>query len=444
MARVMNSQLPDTGPPSFFDRLFGLEKHEYVAVAWSFVYFFCVLSSYYMLRPVRETMAVESGVENVPWLFATTFVVMLIVAPLYGWVTSRFPRKQFLPWVYLFFVVNILLFWGGFSFAIGNELSFVWLGRAFFVWISVFNLFVVSVFWSFMADIYTRDQGRRLFGIISAGGSVGALVGPFATKFLVVPIGFQNLLPISAALLLFGVFCITRLRAWVVTEHPDETATTVASDKALGGSALGGFRQLIASKYLLSIASISVIASLMGTALYMFMTDLVGTAFTTPDERTEVFGLLDGATNVLSLVGQLFLVNRSVRRFGVGKTLAIMPLVSLIGFMVLAINPVFLVVAVLQALRRGIGFGLAKPTHVMLYSVVTPKEKYKAKNFIDTVVYRGGDLIGTLSVKFMWAMGISGIAVVMLPFAVVWVVIALWLGRDYLRRDKLGIGAEQI
>ncbi len=443
MARVMSTQSPDTGPPSFFDRLFSLEKHEYLAVAWSFVYFFCVLSSYYMLRPVRETMAVESGVENVPWLFASTFVVMLIVAPLYGWVTSHFPRKQFLPWVYLFFVVNILLFWGGFSFAIKNELSFVWLGRAFFVWISVFNLFVVSVFWSFMADIYTRDQGRRLFGIISVGGSVGALVGPFATKFLVVPIGFQNLLPISAALLLFGVFCITRLRAWVVTEHPDETATTVASDKALGGSALGGFRQLIASKYLLSIAVISVIASLMGTALYMFMTDLVGTAFTTPDERTEVFGLLDGATNVLSLVGQLFLVNRSVRRFGVGKTLAIMPLVSLIGFMVLAINPIFLVVAVLQALRRGIGFGLAKPTHVMLYSVVTPKEKYKAKNFIDTVVYRGGDLIGTLSVKFMWAMGISGIAVVMLPFAVVWVVIALWLGRDYLRRDKLGIGAEQ-
>ncbi len=444
MARVMNTQSPNAGPSSYFDRLFGLEKHEYVAVAWSFVYFFCVLSSYYMLRPVRETMAVESGVENVPWLFAATFVVMLAVAPLYGWVTSHFPRKRFLPWVYLFFVVNILLFWGGFSFAIGNELSFVWLGRAFFVWISVFNLFVVSVFWSFMADIYTRDQGRRLFGIISAGGSVGALIGPFATKFLVVPIGFQNLLPISAALLLFGVFCITRLRAWVVTEHPDESATTVASDKALGGSALCGFRQLIASKYLLSIASISVIASLMGTALYMFMTDLVGTAFTTPDERTEVFGLLDGATNILSLVGQLFLVNRSVRRFGVGKTLAIMPLLSLIGFMVLAINPVFLVVAVLQALRRGIGFGLAKPTHVMLYSVVTPKEKYKAKNFIDTVVYRGGDLIGTLSVKFMWAMGISGIAVVMLPFAVVWVVIALWLGRDYLRRDKLGIGAEKI
>ncbi len=444
MARVMSTQPPNTGPSSTFDRLFGFKKHEYVAVAWSFVYFFCILSSYYMLRPVRETMAVESGVQNVPWLFAATFVVMLMAAPLFGWVSSRFPRKQFLPWVYLFFVVNILLFWGGFSYAINNELNFVWLGRAFFVWISVFNLFVVSVFWSFMADVYTQDQGRRLFGIISAGGSVGALVGPFATKFLVVPIGFQNLLPISAALLLFGVFCITRLRAWVVTEHPGETATTAASDNPLGGSALDGIRQLLASKYLLSMAVISVIASLMGTALYMFMTDLVGSTFATPDERTEVFGLLDGATNVLSLVGQLFLVNRSVRRFGVGKTLAIMPIVSLIGFMVLAINPAFLVVAVLQALRRGIGFGFAKPTHVMLYSVVTPKEKYKAKNFIDTVVYRGGDVIGTLSVKFMWAIGISGIAIVMLPFAVIWALIALWLGRDYVRRDSLGIGTEKI
>jgi len=444
MARVMNTQSPDTGPPSFFDRLFGLEKHEYVAVAWSFVYFFCVLSSYYMLRPVRETMAVESGVENVPWLFATTFVVMLIIAPVYGWVTSRFPRKQFLPWVYLFFVVNILLFWGGFSYSINNELNFVWLGRAFFVWISVFNLFVVSVFWSFMADIYTRDQGRRLFGIISAGGSVGALVGPFATKFLVVPIGFQNLLPISAALLLFGVFCITQLRAWVVTEHPDDTATTVASNKALGGSALDGIRQLMASNYLLSMAVISVIASLLGTALYMFMTDMVANAFVTPDERTEVFGLIDGATNVLSLAGQLFLVNRSVRRFGVGKTLAILPIISVVGFLVLALNPTFIVVAVLQALRRGFGFGFTKPTHVMLYSVVTPKEKYKAKNFIDTVVYRGGDLIGSLSVKLMWALGVSGIAVVMLPFAVIWWLIALWLGRDYLRRDKLGNSTEPI
>src|SRR5210317_1379535 len=203
---------------SLLHRVLGLERHEYYAVAWSFVYFFCVLSAYYMLRSVRETMAVEGGVQNVPWLFSSTFVVMLAVTPVFGWVASHYPRRRFLPWVYYFFVINILLFWAGFSYAISNGLSFVWLGRAFFVWLSVFNLFVVSVFWSFMADIYSHEQGRRLFGVISAGGSAGALIGPIATSALVVPIGFQNLLPVSAALLLFAVYCITRLRHWVETE----------------------------------------------------------------------------------------------------------------------------------------------------------------------------------------------------------------------------------
>jgi len=442
MARTMSKLSSDVRPPNGFDRLFGLEKHEYLPVAWSFVYFFCVLSSYYVLRPVRESMAVASGALNVPYLFSTTFVVMLLAAPVFGWVSSRYPRKQFLPWVYLFFASNILLFWAGFTYAIDNGIDYLWLGRAFFVWLSIFNLFVVSVFWSFMADIYTRDQGRRLFGLISSGGSVGALVGPFATKLLVAHIGFQNLLPISAMLLIFGVYCISRLRAWVVAEHSADTEATAASSKPLGGGALGGIRQLLASRYLLAMAVISIIASLMGTALYMFMTDLVGDAFATVDERVEAFGLIDGTTNILSLLGQLFLVNRSVRHFGVGKTLAIMPFISLIGFMLLAINPAFLVVAVLQAVRRGIGFGFAKPTHVMLYSVVTPTEKYKAKNFIDTVVYRSGDLIGSWVVRFMWAIGISGISIVMLPFAVIWALLALWLGQDYVRRDKLEPVAE--
>ncbi|MBT8101114.1 MAG: MFS transporter, partial [Gammaproteobacteria bacterium] len=183
----------------------------------------------------------------------------------------------------------------------------------------------------------------------------------------------------------------------------------------------------------------SIIASLLGTALYMFMAELVGDAFATADERTQAFGLIDGATNSLSLVGQLLLVNRSVRYFGLGVTLAFMPIISLIGFALLAISPVFVVVAVLQAVRRGIGFGFTKPTTDMLYSVVTPEEKYKSKNFIETAVYRGGDLLGTWSVKLMWGLGISGISIVMLPFAVIWFFIALWLGREYRRRDSNSI-----
>jgi AAA family ATP:ADP antiporter len=431
--------MPETNPAHkqrfLLDRVLGLERHEYYAVAWSFVYFFCVLSAYYMLRSVRETMAVEGGVQNVPWLFSSTFLVMLAATPLFGWVASRFPRRRFLPWVYYFFVVNILVFWGGFSYAIHNDLSFVWLGRAFFVWLSVFNLFVVSVFWSFMADIYTREQGRRLFGVISAGGSAGALLGPLATIFLVVPIGFENLLPISAALLLFGVYCISRLRRWVESEHRDEITSTMATAKPLGGNPFGGITHVLGSRYLTAISIASIIASLLGTALYMFMAELVGEAFATTDERTRVFAFVDFATNAMTMLVQLLVVRHSVRYFGVGVTLSLLPIFSAIGFALLAINPAFLLIAVFQALRRAIGFGFSKPTNDMLYSVVTPEEKYKSKNFIDTAVYRGGDLIGIWTVKALWGLGFAGISLVMLPFALLWGAIAIWLGKAYRRRD---------
>ena len=415
-------------------KVLGLERHEYMAVAWSFAYFFCVLSSYYILRPVREAMAVGSGPDTIPYLFIGTFVAMLIATPVFGWVASRFPRRVFLPWVYLFFISNIAIFWFVFSQAIEAGEEYVWLGRSFFVWLSVFNLFVVSVFWSFMADIYTREQGRRLFGVITAGGSIGALLGGMATSALVVPIGFQNLMPISAALLLIAVFCITRLRKWVHREHEDDLDETMESDKPLGGNPLAGITHLFSSKYFLAIAVSSVIASLLGTALYMFAAQLVETAIPDSDARTQFFSNMNIATNALSLVAQMFAVKFVVTRFGIGRSLVLLPAVSLLGFAVLALDPTLAVVAILTVARRALGFGFSKPTTDMLYSVVTPEEKYKTKNFIDTAVYRGGDVIGTWTIKLMSALGIAGISVVMLPFAIIWAVVSLWLGRDYKRR----------
>jgi len=419
-----------------FDKVFGLERHEYVAVAWSFAYFFCVLSSYYILRPVREAMAVGSGPDTIPYLFIGTFVAMLIATPIFGWVASRFPRRVFLPWVYLFFISNILIFWAVFSKAIDAGEEHVWLGRAFFVWLSVFNLFVVSVFWSFMADIYTREQGRRLFGVITAGGSIGALIGGAATSALVVPIGFQNLMPISATLLLLAVLCIRQLRKWVVVEHEDEVIETVDSTKPLGGNPLAGVTHLLSSKYFAGIAVSSIIASLLGTALYMFAAQLVEHAIPAPDERTQFFSNMNVATNALALIGQMFIVRHVVVRFGIGVSLSLMPIVSVVGFALLALDPVLGVVAIFTVVRRALGFGFSKPTTDMLYSVVTPEEKYKTKNFIDTAVYRGGDVIGTWTVKLMSALGIAGISLVMLPFAVIWAIVALWLGRDYRRQAR--------
>ena len=419
-----------------FDKVLGLEQHEYMAVAWSFAYFFCVLSSYYILRPVREQMAVGSGPDTIPYLFVGTFIAMLVATPVFGWVASRFPRRVFLPWVYLFFISNIIIFWIVFSRAVNNDQEYIWLGRTFFVWLSVFNLFVVSVFWSFMADIYTREQGRRLFGVITAGGSVGALIGGAATSALVVPIGFQNLLPISATLLLIAILCISRLRNWVVREHEQEIAETVESGKPLGGNPLAGITHLLSSTYFAAIAISSVIASLLGTALYMFAAELIEIEIPNANEQTRFFSNMNVATSALSLVGQMFLVKHVVGRFGIGVSLTLLPVVSVVGFALLAFDPVLGVVAFLTVARRALGFGFSKPTTDMLYSVVTPEEKYKTKNFIETAVYRGGDVIGTWSVKLMSALGIAGISFVMLPFAVLWAIVALWLGNDYRRQAR--------
>ncbi len=421
----------ESARPSGSRGLLDIRRHEYAAVAWSFAYFFCVLSSYYILRPIRESLAVGSGPDTIPYLFMGTFAATVVITPIFGWIVTRFPRRIFLPWSYLFFVLNILALWFLFS-HFGED--HVWLGRAFFVWIGVFNLFVVSVFWSFMADIYTREQGRRLFGVIAAGGSIGALLGGILTSYYVVKIGLENLFPISAAVLSLAVLCIGRLRKWAVHEHREDAAGK--ADKSLGGGAFGGVTHVLGSRYFLGIAAASVIASLLGTALYMFAAQLVEAEIPGADERTRFFSNMNNAQNFIALFTQAFLVKQVVVRFGLNISLVLMPLLSIVGFAILALEPVLWVVAVLTVARRAVGFGFTKPSTDMLYSVVTPEEKYKAKNFIDLAVYRGGDLMGTWTVKLMSGLGMTWISVVLLPFAVVWAALALWLGNDYRRRAK--------
>ena len=434
----MASSTTDNPNNGILENVFGLKRHEFVAVAWSFAYFFCVLSSYYIIRPVREEMAVGSGPNTIPYLFIGTFVTMIFATSIFGWVASRFPRRVFLPWVYLFFVSNILIFWVVFAQFRGAGADYVWLGRIFFVWVSVFNLFVVSVFWSFMADIYTREQGRRLFGLITSGGSIGALIGGILTSSLVTTIGFEDLMGLSAAVLLAAVFCVGRLKNWVHHEHEDEIEMTVESDKPLGGNPLAGITHLFSSRYFLGIALMSLVASLLGTALYMFRAELIGEAIQNPDARTQFFSNMNVAANALALIAQMFLVKQVVTRFGIGRSLFLFPLASIIGFAVLAFEPTLMAVAVLDVVRRGLGFGFAKPSTDMLYSVVTPEEKYKTKNAIDTAIYRGGDVVGTWAIRLMsiLGLGIAGISIVMIPFAAISAVVALWLGRDYKRKAK--------
>ena len=420
-------------------RLLGIEQDEFAAVAWSFIYFFCILSAYFMLRSVRDAMAIASGVKNIPWLFTGTFVLMLIATPAFGWLTSKYPRRIFLPWIYYFFIANILIFYLVFTYAHIYDLSEVWIGRAFFVWLSVFNLFVVSVFWSFMADIYSRQQSRRLFGIISAGGSTGALIGPLVTSVLVVPIGFRNLLPLSATLLLLAVFCVYRLRGLFRNPQavPGEaTAEPVESEQAIGGSAWAGIKFVLTRPYYSAIAIALICAVFLGGATYMYMAEMVSVTFEGTDRQTQIYAIMDAMINALSFIGQLLIVKHSVRKLGIGWTLSLLPIVSVVGFTLLALNPVFLIIAGLHVLRRSITFGLTKPTNDMLYSVVSPEARYKAKNFIETAVYRGGDVITTWTIRLISGIGLSGVALVCVPIALFWAWLAVWIGGEYRRRDK--------
>ena len=420
----------------FVTRVLGIERDEYEAVAWSFVYFFCILSAYFMLRSVRDAMAIVSGVQNIPWLFTGTFVLMILATPVFGWVASRYPRRTFLPWVYYFFIANILIFFAVFTYAQNNNLSLLWISRAFFVWLSVFNLFVVSVFWSFMADIYTKQQSRRLFGVISAGGSAGAIIGPVVTSLLVVPIGFKNLFPISALLLLFGVYCVYRLRGWVShRERENESINSVETEEVIGGAAWAGLKFVVNQRYFSAIAMALLCANFLGGAMYMYLAQMVSVTFEGTDRQTQVFASMDYWINGLSFIGQFLIVKHSVRKLGIGWTLSLLPILSIAGFALLAFNPTFAIIAGFQILRRSLGFGFSKPTSDMLYSVVSPEAKYKAKNFIDTTVYRGWDVVSTWTIRSIGSIGLSGVALLCVPVAVIWMRIVRWIGREYRRRD---------
>lgn len=443
MPRQAGSRDPRHPGETFVTRALGVRPGEVVAVTWSFFYFFSLLAAYYVLRSVREAMAIVSGVENIPWLYTGTFTVMLLATPVFGWIVSRYPRRTFLPWVYYFFIANVLLFFAAFSRLEEQQQSIVWIARAFYVWLSVFNLFVVAVFWSFMVDIWSREQSRRLFGLISAGGSTGALLGPLFTSVVVVPIGFENLLLVSASLLVIAVWCIHRLRRWSLEQGSDDGGEARVPSGPLGGSALAGIRLVLTTPYLAAIACAMICANFLGAAMYIYLAEQVSLHFPDTDQQTRAFAMIDAASNALSFIGQLLIVKLAVQRFGVGLTLAVLPLISIAGFALLAINPAFAVMAAFQVVRRGLAYGLTRPATDMLYAAVSREAKYKAKNFIDTAVWRGGDLISVWTVRLLSGIGLSGVSLICIPVAAVWSGLALWIGREYRRRDQPPIADTQ-
>ncbi|MCH8123438.1 MAG: MFS transporter [Bacteroidetes bacterium] len=412
----------------FLKRWVRVEPSEIGAVVLAFVYFFSLLCTNYILRPIREEMGIAGGVDNLQWLFTGTFVAMLTLVPLFGWVAARYPRKQFLPYVYYFFLANILIFYALFT----SDIKHAYVARAFFIWLSVFNLFVVSVFWSFMADIFSDRQAKRLFGFIAGGGTIGALTGPVLTASLVGIIGVNNLLLIAAGLLALPVLCIQGLARWTKKSGIDRDPQKEAeSDRPMGGSIFAGIPLVLRSPYLLGIGALILLYSTLATFLYFEQAALVENAFSEPEQRVALFAGIDFSTNAITILVQVFLTARIVERLGLAWTLALIPLGVAVGFLVLGLAPVLGVLVVMQVLRRAGNFSLTKPAREMLYVVLGKEEKYKAKNFIDTVVYRGGDAVSAWAYTGLRAIGVSlaGVAFVAVPLAGIWAWVSFRLGR---------------
>lgn len=372
---------------------------------WSFLYFFCLLSGYYVLRPVREAMAASADMEalfppgliawfaahgmplkdfTLQFLFSCVFLIMLVLQPLYGWLVSRYPRRVFLPLVYGFFIFTLFVFYAMFSANIPGR------GMAFFFWITVFNLFAVAVFWSFMADVFSNVQARAFYGYIGAAGTVGAFLGPIITSSLVQRVGIANLMLVSAAFLSICLFCIWKLRPWAVQREREQQLAD--GEQPMGGSVFDGLK-LIAREPLLRWLALMVIFGVgVGTMLYNEQAAIVRRMITDPAASTAFYSRIDLAVNALTLIIQLGLTRWLLSRYGVAPALLIPGFAIIVGFSIAAASPLPVMVAVIQVLTRASEFSLGKPARETIYTRVDRQWRYKAGAAIDTVVYRGADL----------------------------------------------------
>ncbi len=441
------SRSDTAAPPGFalLRRAVEVEPREVRLLLLSGAYFFFVLASYYTIRPIRDEMAVVGGVENLAWLFTGTLLGTLMVHPLFTWVVSRYPRKQFIPIAYRFFMANLVIFFLLLRLASGEAdagdgglgEAYVWTGRIFFNWTSVFNLFVVSVFWAFMADIFRSEQGKRLFGFIGLGGTLGAMLGSGMTAYLATRIGPVNLLLLSALFLELALRCV-RVLGRSVTESG--MGRREDEEEAMGGGVLTGIEDAVTSPYLLGIILFMLLFTFTSVAMYFQQTEIVSRSFADPGARTAFFARIDFLVNVVTLLTQAFLTGRVIKWFGLGVALAILPMVTVVGFIWLGTAPTLGVLLVAQVIRRGWNYGLMKPALEALYTVIPRQDKYKAKNFIDTFVYRTGDQVGAWSYNGLMALGLgfTALALVTVPLAGVWLVVGLVLGKVQSRKATEG------
>jgi len=410
-------------------RVLKIEPGEFTRLAIAFVYFFLLLSGYFMLRPIRGAVAAADA-HNLQWLYTATFISMLAMVPLFGYLVSQFKRRFFLPGIYLFFISNLLIF----AWLFKDGMPDIWVQRAYYVWLSVFNLFVVSIFWSFMADIFRAEQARRLFGTIAAGGSLGAVLGPLFTGMVAADIGNGGLMLAGACLL----FVATLAAVWL-GQHTNSRERGARAESVIGGRIWEGAVKVFSSKYLIFICLLMLAHNLTSAFLYNGMAVLVqeqipaeGTA------RTVFFSDLNLAVNIISFVLQFILTSRIIVWLGMPRTQVLMPLILTAGMVVLGTSMSLVLFASVQVVQRGLNYGLIGPIKEMLFTVVDRATKYKSKNFIDTVVYRGSDVTASWLFKGLMVLGLSlsQIALLFIPLLGVWIVLSWNLGKMYEARAK--------
>ncbi len=415
-------------------RLVDVRPGELRALLWSWLYIFSVLSAYYIIRPIRDEMGVASGVETLPWLFTGTLCGMLLVNAPFAALVARLPRVRFIAIAYRFFMANLLLF--GLLLAVATPAQDIWVGRVFFIWTSIFNLFVVSVFWALMVDVFDAEQAKRLFGVISAGATLGSILGSSLTATFARQVGSTYLLLGSACLLEVAVFSVRRLSR--LSDALRRRPSGHGENAPIGGGILAGLAHAFRSRYLLNISAYMLLYAITSTFLYFEQAAIVNRSFADRAARTAFFAQVDLLVNVLTLGVQLFLTQRLLRALGVALTLTLLPALSALGFLSLGLAPTVAIVVLFQVLRRTGNFAIARPTREVLFTVIPREDKYKAKSLIDTVVYRSGDQVGAWSYALLsgLGLGLTGIALAAVPLSALWLLNGLWLGREQEARAK--------
>lgn len=441
---------------TWLQRLFDVRRDEVLPVCLAALFFFCVLVALMILRPAREALGLRGGIDAVRWLFMGTALVALLVNPLFGWLVSRLPRLQFISATYAFFACSL----------VGFFLLLVWTpeavgvasGQVFYVWFSVFNLFATMVFWALMADRFTLEQGKRFFGLIAVGGTLGAIAGPWLASQLAAPLGTPALLLVSAGFLTAGLAAawgIARVRpprtapaaeaagSGALVTGESVTGERVRGEGApagdahtpIGGSAWAGVRAVFGSRYLLGIAAYVVILAVMATFLYFTRLQMVAELGDDLDLRTTMFARIDLITQIATLLLQALVAGRLMQRVGVPLTLALLPLTTALGFVGLAMVGSLAALVAFEAAFRAVQRALMRPARETLFTVLPREDKYKAKAFIDTFVYRGGDVVGAQLEGLLGrlGMGLAALASVAVPLALLWAGLALWLGRTQQR-----------